>query len=396
MRCNLNIRNNISRSDLFIVFIVIYLSLSWVPDSASPLVKLTLFSILTICIIFFYSKQLRKNHTALKVLLPFLFFLFIIIIYHGRYSDLNWIFKILLAYLVLLAIPFNSFLTGVLLISRSLFWPTIIGFILGIVGVTFKIPDILLSPDKSYYITPLLTVQRHAQEFRAYSMFWEPGVFSFFSVFVIFIRLFYFNSKLKDIRRELVYVLISQSVGGLFSLMLLLTIYLFRKISLFRYSLMFFGFSMYVFFIIYNNQIFSLLSSIINIVTVPMFDRNMLLDPSFAARGIDFFLPFVLSADSGLLGFNDISNFEYSATLIRGFSALIITNSWGSLSYFYGIPFMVMYLFYSYRFISKISYEYRHALIFWWVIALSASPVYTTIFIMYIIIASNNEKEYRL
>jgi hypothetical protein len=121
-----------------------------------------------------------------------------------------------------------------------------------------------------------------------------------------------------------------------------------------------------------------------NLFTVPLFDRDLTTDISFLARILDLSAPFIASYNHGpILGNLDISLYIYYSELIRGISADIITNSWGGMAYFLGIPFMLLYFMLSYIGFTKLTNSYLVG--FWYIVLLSANPVYTTIFNLFFI-----------
>ena len=286
-----------------------------------------------------------------------------------------------MALLFVFVVKINSFIKCLIILPTLIFWPSILGFFCTILGFSFEIPSFLLEDGKSYYITPFLTVSRKMYETRAFSYFWEPGLLAFVMNIIIAIKLFGLGFKPKECLRECILIVLSQSVGGVVSLALLFTSYLLSNIKaldkivgtflIIIISLFYFDFHVF----------FESMILLINSITIPLFDRNMLYDASFASRIFDFYYPFVAAFDNPFFGNVDLEQYSDLSKIVRGHSERIITNSWASIAYYYGYLFLCLFVF---LFLSAITYMTKRKSITMWIwffVLFSSSPVYLTIFI---------------
>lgn len=373
-----------------LVFLTIFLSFGWIPDAASPWLKafgFTLIFLLTTLQIKHIKTKTFKDKSFFAAIIMTIF-LVVIIIAHNRSEDLNWIIKIALAALLVSIITIDDFLKTAISISKILLIPTILGLACSAFGINTPIPEYLLADEKSYYITPFLTVQRQEFETRAYSIFWEPGVLSCFANIIIAAKVFRYKKNFSSCLPELIYIILSQSAGGLLSILFLFAAKILSKnkkidLAALIISLFFIG----AFVIPDFNRFFNYSISIANQLTEPLLSRNLFIDASFAARGVDFYLPFQLALESPFFGYAGINEFVTASLYIRGQSADIITNSWGALAYYYGYIFAILYALISFSAIYNLSGKKSFTLSAWYYLLLSASPTYTTLLILYLMFA---------
>jgi len=133
------------------------------------------------------------------------------------------------------------------------------------------------------------------------------------------------------------------------------------------------------------------LTQALNFFTVILFDRNLLVDMSYGARIVDFYAPFYAVLESPFWGLKDLDAYLSYSEQIRGFSIEQITNSWSSLAYTFGYPFMGLYL--GLVFIATKSYFNSSLVPFVFIILLASSPVYVNIMTLYLIVAMYEQTE---
>lgn len=371
-----------------LVFLMIFLSFGWIPDAASTWLKacgFTLIILLAMIQIKLADTKILKNKKIIAIII-LTASLLAISATHNRSEDLNLAIKIALALLLVSIIPIDAFLKTAICISKILVIPTILGLACSSFGINTPIPASLLADEKTYYITPFLTVQRQEFETRAYSIFWEPGVLSCFANLIIATKVFRYNKTLGSCLPEIIHIALSQSAGGILSFLFLLAAKTLSKNKKLDIAVLLTSLAFLAAFVIPDfNRFFTFSISIANHLTEPLLSRNLFIDASFAARGVDFYLPFNLALNSPLYGYAEITEFVTSSLYIRGQSADIITNSWGSLAYYYGFVFALLYASISFTAIYKLSNKKSYTLSAWYYLLLSASPTYTTLTILYLI-----------
>jgi hypothetical protein len=274
--------------------------------------------------------------------------------------------------------------------SKLLFIPTVLGLVFGGAGLVLNVTGIL-SDGRELFLTPMLTSQKEVFFTRATSYFWEPGVFSFVLNLLIAYKLFRKKEKLNSIWREVVYLILAQSAGGILAFFLLI-------FSYFVYISKSYKFEVFTFFIgcfctvvlfsdLETNIVF--LTDILNFFTMFLLDRDLLTDPSFSARIVDFYVPFYAALGSPFFGYKDLDSFMVFSDLIRGFSAEGITNSWSSIAYRYGYPMMALYLFF--MFLGTKYYFKSYLVPFVFIILLASSPVFLNIMTLFFVVGMFEE-----
>lgn len=373
-----------SNKELFLTFLITYVSFSWIPDSGASWVKLISFAITAgVALLCIKSRSgIGIKKAVLPYVVTFYVIAFIAFLIHNRLDEISLIIKLTLVCLLLAALKIDVFLTCVVGLSKVIFFPTVFGLICSIYGVNFRIPESLILSDKVYYITPFFTVQRTLFESRAYSIFWEPGIFACFANIVLAIRLFRNDERLRFCWREFFYIALAQSIGGMLSLAVLLVAYFAKRNRIVDRCVFASGVWVAVLLSLNFSERFDDLTNVVSFFTESIFSRNLTVDESFAARSIDFYLPFSIAMGSPFIGFSNIDEFVKIATNIRGQSALIITNSWGLIAYFYGFIFLAMYAAAAIVGVRKLGFGRSYILIFWFYILLTSAPVHTTIFIL--------------
>jgi hypothetical protein len=371
----------------------IILSYSFIPDYGADTPKFIVF--ITLCVslgLLFKSKVItQKFDVSIRASGLLMVFLIIIMLYHERWSDLNFILKLGIAYIMALTIKLDTALEWMCTLSQKLLIPTVIGFVLGSMGYVFNVTGIL-TDGRELFLTPMLTSQKDIIFTRATSYFWEPGVFAFVVNIVVAYKLFRKESGLKSIKIEVLYLLIAQSAGGIFAFFFLLFAFFIRvtKNSKVEHIIC-------ITFILFAISFFSnlqgnigFLTDVLNFFTLILFNRNLLLDLSYGARIVDFYAPFYAAFESPIWGLKNLDAYLAFSEQIRGFSIEQITNTWSSLAYKFGYPFMFLYLYFV--FISTKKYFNSPLVPFVFLILLSSSPVYVNIMTLYLIVSMFEQK----
>jgi len=385
------------RKDLLesvVIITAIILSYSFIPDYGATLPKVIIF--ITLCLalglLFKEKTSLEGFDFSIKTTGLLMVFLTIIMLYHQRWGDINFILKLSVAYLMAITINLGVALDCMCKLSGKLLIPTIIGFTLGSLGYTFSVTDIL-TDGRELYLTPMLTSQKSIVFTRATSYFWEPGVFAFVVNIIIAYKLFRKNENLNSIKVEVFYLLITQSAGGILAFFILFISFFVKKTknkkleNIISAGLIIFT---ALFFLNLSGNI-QYLTQALNFFTVILFDRNLLVDMSYGARIVDFYAPFYAVLESPFWGLKDLDAYLSYSEQIRGFSIEQITNSWSSLAYTFGYPFMGLYL--GLVFIATKSYFNSSLVPFVFIILLASSPVYVNIMTLYLIVAMYEQTE---
>lgn len=383
--------DNVSALDIAIVFLVFFTSVGWVADSGTVIAKFIFFLALA-ALCFLKIKKcglVRINKSVFVVMLPILIMIFIGLFVHNRAEDLLLIFKLLLALLLLMSMPVRKFWKAIPKFLFLLFPLIIAGYFLQIIGVYFSIPDFLLDPTKrEYHITPVLTVVRGDQIYRAFGPFWEPGVLSFVANVSLISKLFVVDAQEKKrFWVEVVILAIAQSAGGLIVAFLIFGSLVVKNKAI-QVSILICFLSMFALLLALDFETMRFyVASIGNIFTLNLLGRDLLSDSSFSDRIADLYVPFLLGLQS-VVGFSGIDEFVWSSTFHRGQSAVIITNSFGFLAYFYGFSLMLLYLVvFSYS-ISRISEKGKVILIPIFILTYFSNPLPTVLFSVFIILSS--------
>ena len=376
------------------VFSAIILSYSFIPDYGATTPKLLVFVILSICLgMLFKSKlALKKFDVSIKSTSLLMFFLIAITLYHERWADINFILKLGIAYIMAMTIKLDIALEWMCILSQKLLIPTLLGFVLGSAGYVINVTGIL-TDGRELFLTPMLTSQKDIVFTRATSYFWEPGVFAFVVNIIIAYKLFSKGTGLKSIKIEVFYLIIAQSVGGVFSFFFLLFSYYIKETKTAKIENL-----ICLFIILFAVSFFSnlqgnisFLTSVLNFFTLIIFNRDLLLDPSYGARIVDFYAPFYAALDSPVVGLRNLDAYLTFSEDIRGFSIEQITNTWSSLAYRFGYIFMFLYLYFV--FISTKKYFKSSLVPFVFIMLLSSSPVYINIMTLYFIVSMFERKE---
>jgi hypothetical protein len=380
------IRKNLLENIVIIAAIV--LSYSFIPDYGATLPKVMVFITLCLALILLFKEKssLRGFDFSIKTTGLLMFFLIVIMLYHQRWGDINFILKLSIAYVMAITIKLESALDWMCRLSEKLLIPTVIGFLLGSLGYVFSVTGIL-TDGRELYLTPMLTSQKTIFFTRATSYFWEPGVFAFVVNIVIAYKLFRRNESLKSIKIEVFYLLIAQSVGGIFAFFILLMAFFIKEAKNKKLENM-----ISAGLVIFTTLLFSnlagnvqYLTEALNFFTVVLFDRNLLVDMSYGARIVDFYAPFYAAFESPIWGLKNLDEYLSYSEQIRGFSIEQITNTWSSLAYNFGYPFMALYL--CLVFIATKKYFNSSLVPFVFILLLASSPVYINIMTLYLIIA---------
>jgi hypothetical protein len=377
-----------------VIITAIVLSYSFIPDYGATLPKIVVFMMLCLALTILCIGKFSKNGFVLSVKTTsiLMFFLIIIMLYHQRWADINFILKLSVAYIMAITIKLESTLDLMCKLSEKLLIPTVIGFILGSLGYVFSVTGIL-SDGRELYLTPMLTSQKDVIFTRATSYFWEPGVFAFVLNIVISYKLFKKNLNLNSIKIEIFYLLIAQSAGGIFAFCILFMSYIVKKSLNKKVENIISSISIMIAILFFWNleENIQILTGFLNFFTIMLLDRNLLVDMSYGARIVDFYAPFYAALESPIWGAKTLDSYLSYSEQIRGFSIEQITNTWSSLAYKYGYPFMSLYLFFVFIAIKK--YFNSSLLPFVFIILLASSPVYVNILTLYLIVAMYEKKE---
>ena len=386
------IRKNLLESIVIITAII--LSYSFIPDYGAALPKVMVF--ITLCLalgLLFKEKFSSKGFDfSIKTTGLLMAFLIVIMLYHQRWGDINFILKLSIAYVMAISIKLEIALDWMCKLSDKLLIPTVIGFVLGSLGYVFSVTGIL-TDGRELYLTPMLTSQKDIIFTRATSYFWEPGVFAFVVNIIIAYKLFRKNENLKSIKVEVFYLLIAQSAGGIFAFFILLIAFFIKEAknkkleNIISVGLIIFA----IFFFSNLEGNIQYLTQALNVFTTIIFDRNLLVDLSYGARIVDFYAPFYAALESPIWGLKNLDAYMSYSEQIRGFSVEQITNTWSSLAYRFGYPFMGLYL--CLVFIATKTYFNSSLVPFVFIILLASSPVYVNIMTLYLIVAMYEQKE---
>jgi hypothetical protein len=377
-----------------VIITAIVLSYSFIPDYGATLPKVMVFIILCLALFLLFKEKasLRGFDFSIKTTSLLMVFLIIIMLYHQRWGDINFVLKLGIAYVMAITIKLESALEWMCKLSEKLLIPTVIGFMLGSLGYVFDVTGIL-TDGRELFLTPMLTSQKDIIFTRATSYFWEPGVFAFVVNIVIAYKLFRKNENFTSIKIEVFYLLIAQSVGGIFAFFILLISYLVKEAknkkleNMLSAGLIIFG---TLFFSNLAGNI-QYLTQALNFFTVVLFDRNLLNEMSYGARIVDFYAPFYAALESPFLGLKNLDAYLSYSAQIRGFSIEQITNTWSSLAYKFGFPFMGLYL--GLVFIATKTYFNSSLVPFVFIILLASSPVYVNIMTLYLMVAMYEQIE---
>lgn len=334
-------------SDVVLVGFVLFASVGWIVDAATPLVKSIAFaSVISLCLHrIFQHKKARINKLRFFVLsIPIVAASLVGVFHHDRNEDLNILFKLFIAALVVSSISAFDFWRAIPKFLELILPFVVLGYVLQSIGFYFPVPSVLISPEReAYMMTPLLTVFRERDSSRAYGFFWEPAVLAFVANISIIAKLYWHDESIssKKYWREFLILILSQSAGGLISAALIVSLK-YVRIRLIQVA----GFIFFIGFIAFLAQDFFVTKEIIasmgNVITLNIFDRDLRYDPSFNARSADLYIPFLLATES-LFGFFDIEYLAWFSEAFRGQSERIITNSFGAIAYFYGYLIFTMY-----------------------------------------------------
>jgi hypothetical protein len=380
------IRKNLLENIVIITAIV--LSYSFIPDYGATLLKVMVFITLCLALVLLFKEKasLRGFDFSIKTTGLLMVFLIVIMLYHQRWGDMNFILKLSVAYVMAITIKLEATLDWMCKLSEKLLIPTVIGFFLGSLGYVFSVTGIL-TDGRELYLTPMLTSQKTIFFTRATSYFWEPGVFAFVVNIIIAYRLFRKNQSLTAIKVEVFYLLIAQSIGGIFAFSILLIAFFIKEAKNKKIESILSG-GIIIFATLFFSNLegnIQYLTEVLNFFTVVIFDRNLLVDMSYGARIVDFYAPFYAAFESPLWGLKNLDEYLSYSEQIRGFSVEQITNTWSSLAYNFGYPFMVLYL--CLVFIATKQYFNSSLVPFVFILLLASSPVYVNIMTLYLIIA---------
>lgn len=390
---NLYIENqtNVKPLDVTIVFLVFFTSIGWIVDAGTMIAKFVFFVALAFLCVYRIRQYglIKINKSILILMLPVLLMICIGLFVHNRTEDLLLILKLSLAILLLITIPLAEFWKAIPKLLFILFPFITVGYALQLSGIYFEIPSMMLNPDKVHYVmTPAFTVFREGDFSRAYGPFWEPGVLAFIANISLISKMFII--KTDDKKRywvEITILTIAQSAGGILTAVLIFGA-LFIKNRTIQLSVLISFFSIFTLLLALDfDTMRGFVANLGNLITLNFLNRDLLTDPSFAARIADLYAPFLLGLQS-FTGFSSIDDFVWFAAFLRGHSAEIITNSFGSLAYFYGFSLMVLYLIvFSYS-ISRITPNNNLILIPLFVFMYFSNPLPSVLFTIFIILSS--------
>lgn len=392
------INNQITKMDLIIVFLILFTSVGWIVNSSTGSIKIVFFLLLSfMCIIRIMKKGINKINISKLIQLSIPIFAMIIIgtLIHNRAEDYFLFFKYIIVIMLLLTLPVEVFWNAIPRLLKILFPFIVLGYILQLIGIYFKVPDFMIAEGrKDYFITPLLTVFLKGDASRAFGPFWEPGILSFVANLSILSKLYFSTIKEnnKHYWREIIIVLISQSSGGfIVTLFIFSTLFIKNKFLQLLFMFMFFILFFYSLSLDFNVMRDSI-ANMGNILTLNILNRDLLTDPSFAARIYDLYVPFLLGMKS-FWGYPSISNFITFITIKQGYSAAIITNTFGYLSYFYGFTLMLVYLITLIYSLIKSSTGKNFIIVPIIILMLFSNPIPTVILMIWILLQPSQLKK---
>jgi hypothetical protein len=266
----------------------------------------------------------------------------------------------------------------------------LLGYFFQLFGLYFALPDFILDASKQQYsITPVLTVVRGDEIHRAFGPFWEPGVLAFIANLSLVSKLFILKKqKNQAYWVEFIIIILAQSGGGIISALVIVgASFIKNKINQLLITIVFFIFFTFLLSINFADMR-HIVGTIGNLFTLNLLGRDLLTDPSFAARVIDLYAPFLLGVQS-FIGHPSMNEFIYFSEDIRGYSSLFITNSFGYLSYVYGFPLMVFYLIVLSWSVLRSSKEVNFILIPVFTILYFSNPLPTVLFSVWLLISTS-------
>lgn len=392
--------DSVKNIDLVIVFLIFFTSLGWIVDSGTFFVKIIFFTFLLFTCAFRVIKfgVIGLNLNIFIFASPIIIMIFIGVFIHNRIDDILLLFKFFLSVMVLISISSLVFWCALHKLMKVLLPVIIIGFIFQQLNLTFEIPSIFLDQSKRHYtITPVFTVVRGDEFHRAFGPFWEPSILSFIANLSLISKLYFLKTdERKHYWVEALIIILSQSASGFIILFLaFIGKFIYGKAAQLILVSMFFSYFVILLGVDYRTFTYTI-GQIGNIVTLNFLDRDLLQDPSFAARIADLYVPFLLGLKS-FFGYSNINEFIYFSSSLRGHSAEIVTNSFGSISYFYGFPLMLLYLVvFSYS-VLKNSPSRNLVVIPLLVFLYFSNPLSTVLFtIIFMLLPSQSSKTYRL
>lgn len=330
-----------------LILITLFVSGGPVADNGTVLAKglLTIFFVLFL----FFTVEWHLASLKISVLPIFIIFTpFFLYFSGGNFSmdDFNLMMKLFLAFFLSLYVKTNlnrivdDFLIVMYYLSvTSLFVLIIISLV---PEMTISSSDWLLKKQNPTFFYLQFFQPEHKDLYRNQSIFWEPGVFSFFLNWAVYLSVIKHKERFIFKKSFWIYIIAlatTFSVGGwvICSLILISTRRHFIRskairITIFPLILLALMNSEFLIYLFSGRQIFS--------------------DPSFIARFTDLYYPFIVALNNPLFGFGlnemdfyiDMARFEDVTDMI------IITNSFSFIGYSLGYVVLALFIFKIYKF----------------------------------------------
>lgn len=329
-----------------VIYLLLFSSWGWLADSGAASAKFVIYG----AIIWLALRRIVAirpgSGGSLVMLIPAVALILLVYIpgYIHHRSEWGIVFKILCAYLVLVAYGLPEIRSGLVQSINLIAVLSVIGWIFAQLHLGFPLPSLLAENERFvYYLTPVGTVFLPGQEHRAQAIFWEPGVLAFYANFVLLASLGVQRPpNLIKVKVALI-IAISGSIGGFACAILIFMVQAAHVHVNARRILEVLVAAVTILTLAAGLDFFLDIGEIVNKFSIALFKRDMATDESFSARLADLTVPFVCALDEPWLGFSDNEYYIYVSQLYFGASAKIITNSFGYIAYYYGLFALACY-----------------------------------------------------
>lgn len=338
---------NSNHSVDFVFLLLLFASFGWVADSGSVFLKQALY-ILIFCLLlrraFLCGVSFNASESLIRCFVLAIGF-FVLGLHHNRIEEWLNIYKLVIVVFVLLTMSGKEFFGAFDATFKLVFLSAIVGWLFAMLNIGIKIPDFLATQERrNYYLTPLGSVFSEGQNFRAHGPFWEPGVLALYANLHLIMRILGFKEGYRNCWRNFILVLISGSVGGIVACLLIVATKKILNNILGQILFLVFSFVGIAVVGMFFFEVLEYFSVALNKFTMAFMGRDLSQDESFISRSMDLYVPFIAANERALMGWNSLDAFYYFSEAMAGYSARIITNSFGIISYFYGYPFLIIYL----------------------------------------------------